>query len=342
MLTTYLRAKEIATQQLEQSFQKFDSSIDADSYFQKLIAQLENWGCEEHLVSTSNLPILSCEANGGSHEQAAFLLAAWRLTRLALKIYDDVEDGDINCQQAHAINVAMGLLSTAQLVLQSESTHGDECCRAFNQMLLRAGAGQHCDLAQTHSANIVALPEEWMIIVKAKSGEFFGWASWVGAAIVGGTKEDLSAYQNYGRCLGVLLQIADDFGGVWNPDDNSDLLTGSFSLPVCYGLAVTKGEARTRLIKLLSRARAGEIDAEQDAKQFLIDLGAQVYLLAIAQMEYQQAVTALESIDLSVSSRSKFITLLDETMPGLSLIDESSALCQNGSPITYGISSGHR
>lgn len=323
MSAILLQAKALVVQQIQQAFYEGKNSYDKSSYEQMLLGILDRWVYTEETVSISNLPLLTCEATDGKPEQVVPVLAVWQLTRLAVKLFDDVEDGDISCQKAQSINVAMGLLSVAQHLLTSIPCHNKYWYQTFIGMLLRAGAGQHADLERTHGEVSQTDLEQWLAIARAKSGEFFGWAAWAGTFVANRRRERLTHFWEYGRSLGVLLQIADDFGGIWNHNDISDLATGALSLPVCYGFAVTEGRKRNHLIQLLELAKAGDTGAEKEAKQYLIDLGAQIYILAITSMEYQRAITALEKSGLLVAKHPKLVTLLRKTMSGLHLLDEA-------------------
>ncbi len=156
-----------------------------------------------------------------------------------------------------------------------------------------------------------------MEIAQAKSGEFLGWAAWSGAVAAGADDSILAHYWQYGYNLGVLLQVADDFNGVWNPKDTSDLATGSLSLPICYALSVAPPKAQADLRQSLERAKQGDICSEILVRQRLIDLGAQAYSLVVAQTQYHQAVAALQLANYPTSDDFGLIALLMNIMPGL-------------------------
>jgi geranylgeranyl pyrophosphate synthase len=154
-------------------------------------------------------------------------------------------------------------------------------------------------------------------IAQAKSGEFLGWAAWSGAAVASVDVPILTYYWRYGYYLGILLQLADDFNGIWNPEEVSDLIRGSLSLPICYALSVISPKEQTDLTQLLERARHGDTHSEALIRQRLIDLGAQAYLLVVAQIQYQQAVTALQQANYPTSDDFGLVKLLMKVMPGL-------------------------
>jgi hypothetical protein len=213
------------------------------------------------------LPSLVCEVSGGDPGRAGPVTITWQLLRLAAKLFDDVEDGEVSCPSAEVINLATGLIFLAELSLAE------------------------------------LLP-----------------CAWAGALVAGIGKQILTCYREYGRYLGVLLQVADDWNGIWHPQGASDLVarqrcTQHPNLAVCYALSVTKAEERSRLEALLTQAAQGDSTSEAHARQLLTDLGAQGYLLVVAQVQHQRAIAALREAD-CLSPR--LTAVLDQVLPALS------------------------
>ena len=243
------------------------------------------------------LPVLCCQAAGGDEHQATALAAAWFLLYLAAKVLDDVEDEDalqgpwyaIGVPQA--INAATGLIFASQLALAHLPRMGASreltlfLIEDFNRTILRMCAGQHADLAEVSISSL----ERYFRIAGAKSGEFFALACRAGALL--GTDE-VAPYSEFGYNLGVLIQICDDFEGVWNPKGRSDLAAGKRTLPVIYALTVAPPGVRDRLEWLLAKA-ISERKAEEEARGLITELGAPHYLLIEAQIRRQRAEAAL-------------------------------------------------
>ena len=295
------------------------------AYGQQLLAVLDRWIKPDPGDSTiSILARLACEANGGDPHLAAAVTAACRLVRLAAKLFDDVEDGDVSGQSAGVINVATGLLFVAQLALGELAARGmdpasvQRLCQGLNRAGLRACAGQHADLVAGQVGITDVDPEAWLEIALAKSGELLAWAAWAGALVAGAGEHTLACYYEYGCHLGVLLQVADDFNGVWHPEGIGDLAAGRLTLPVCYGLSVAKAEERERLKALLEQAVQGDDVAEMQARQLLTDLGAQAYLLVVGRVQHRQAVEALRSANCTSPAGQQLFALLDQVLPALS------------------------
>jgi geranylgeranyl pyrophosphate synthase len=274
------------------------------------------------------LPILTCQASGGESHVAVPIAEIWQLVRIAAKLLDDVEDGESAVAPAEAINLATGLLFVASLGLRKslEQNASSDRILYLEQALyyaeLRACAGQHADLIAGRSGFAGANPDSWLEIAKGKSGNLLGWAAWAGALVAGASEHILSGYYDYGCHLGVLLQVADDFKGVWSPDSACDLTTRRPILPVCYALHVTEGKERDCLETLLEQAVQGDRRAEARAQQLLIALGAQGYTLVVAKMQYQLAIKALRRVGCVSPADQHLIALLNRTMPALELASE--------------------
>ena len=261
------------------------------------------------------LPILCCEAAGGDEDQATAIAAAWFLLYLAARVLDDIEDGDalqspwsaIGAPQA--INAATGLIFASQLAfahlpqIEADRDLALSLLEDFNRTTLRMCAGQHADLTEESNLSL----ERCLSIAEAKSGEFFALACRAGALL--GTDE-VAPYSEFGYNLGVLIQMCDDFEGIWNPQGRSDLATGKRTLPVIYALNVAPPSVRDCLEQLLVKA-TGEQEAEGQARRIITALGAPHYLLIEAQIRRRRAEAALCSTGKSSSACRQLIALLN-------------------------------
>lgn len=299
-------------------------------YYQRLLQAIDHSGvgCADGL-DIATLPILTCQASDGEPRTAVPIAEAWQLARLAAKLLDDVEDGESESTSAEVVGLATGLLFAALLTLRESlelGISGDRVLRleqALHRAGLRACAGQHADLTAGQSGIDGADPDTWLAIARNKSGGLLGWAAWAGAFVAGADECALSGYQDYGCHLGVLLQVADDFNGVWSPDGTCDLTTRHPILSVCYALHVAEGKERDLLEALLDRATQGDRAAEAQAQQLLIDLGAQSYTLVAAKIQHQHAVSSLRRAGCVSPADQRLVALLDRTMPALELASKN-------------------
>jgi two-component system sensor histidine kinase ComP len=164
------------------------------AYRRHLLTVLDEWAePDTDIPAISSLPRLVCEANGGDPFLAAAVTAAWQLVRMAAKLFDDIEDGQLRGDLSEGINLATGLLFLASLALGDLPERAVSVDRvhalnqALNRAMLRACAGQHVDLSARRTGTTAIDPNDWLEIAWAKSGELLALASlglivWTGLA----------------------------------------------------------------------------------------------------------------------------------------------------------------
>jgi geranylgeranyl pyrophosphate synthase len=288
-------------------------------YRRQVVGVLELWARPEGGDGVlATLPAVVCIACGGDLCQAVPVCAAWRLFRLAAKLFDDVEDGDVRHGKAEQVNVAVGLVFIGQLALSTLAERDvptDRVSLLVHRLSiagLLACGGQHTDL----TADILD-PDGWLQSARAKSGIPLGWGAWAGALVAGVGRGTADSYREYGCNLGVLLQVADDYNGVWHPDAASDLATGRPTLSVSYALSVASAQQRHQLQKLLGAAQEGEAEAEGRARDMLVALGAQAYLLVVGRLYRNRAAEALRRTSEDGPAKRQLLRALDRVFPAL-------------------------
>lgn len=261
------------------------------------------------------LPCLCCEAVGGPPRRAIPVMAAWYALMFAARILDDLEDGENDGRlwkklgTSRTINVATGLILAAPLALlqlQSQGVEDDrllELIQEIHGAALRIGAGQHEDLAQVEDVD-----RSWKA-VEAKAGEPFALACRTGAMVGNGTAGQVARLGEFGQCLGVLTQIADDVSGVWHTQDRSDLAAGRKTLPVAYALALTPSAQRERLRGLFRQAQHEAAVAIQTPHD-LADLGVLHILVIEAELWRQRAITSLEGLNATSPAKALLLDLV--------------------------------
>jgi len=279
------------------------------------------------------LPALTCACHGGDPGRAVPLCAAWLLVRLAAKLLDDVEDGDLDRDQPLHVNASTGLLELAHLsvgALDHEAVPQPRIAligAKLSRAVLRSAGGQHRDLsAATEAAGLD--PDGWLAMAAAKSGALFAWAAWAGAEMAGARGARLEGYRRFGECLGVLLQVADDYNDVWAPEAEAHLrpdvpIPSAPNLAMAYARLVADDVSRRRLDEGLQRARGGDRDALTAAAEALTDLGAQTFVLAAGQAQHHHAVEALSDAGGRPEFERQLLALLDGVMPALQIVADA-------------------
>jgi len=255
--------------------------------------------------SLTMLPIHTCIAAGGRADDAVPVAAAWRSLHIAAKLLDDVEDGDEVViggkiiSPAVATNLATGFMSIADIALvenlvsASEAVISQIFVQEFNRIILQMCIGQHLDIAEKFNQTI----EDYRRIMAAKSGSFFQLAAWAGARCATSDENILSLMESFGYSLGMMLQLNDDLQDFRQKGTSGDLASGQATFPAYYALSVASPPERERLRNLLQRA-AGDLLAEQDARNLIRALGGEVYMMAEIMRYRRRATSALAEMGL--------------------------------------------
>jgi len=247
------------------------------------------------------LPFLTCQAAGGDPHQALPVAAAWRALHIAAKLLDDVEDGDVVRLSAaptdppRVINLATGFMTAATLALAQMAPAGEQQLwqtlhRDFGRTVLQMAGGQHADLGRQRPLDLGGYYQ----IMAAKSGAFFALATRAGARCATQDSTQIARYDRFGYNVGILIQIADDLDGFHKPIGQGDLAAGHRTLPVFYALAAAPPQERDQLERLLARAPA-DPQAEMEARQQIVALGAEAYLSLEIARHRHRALAALET-----------------------------------------------
>ncbi len=241
-------------------------------------------------LSLDTLPQLTCLANRGTLAHAIPVSATWAIVRLAAKLFDDLEDGDIPPTPLH-LNTASGTMALLPLLLQPlfeqgvSETKFHAIAESLFTAILEAGAGQHQDLELSTATTISLTPTDWLAIAYAKSGALLRWAAWAGAYL-SDTPTHAEAYGKYGELLGVLLQITDDYYDTWG-HGNQDLASGSLSLPICYTAYVLR-DRENDVEALWQRAKRGDGTARASLLKLMDETGAFYFVQETATLHWNQ------------------------------------------------------
>lgn len=252
-----------------------------------------------HERSLAQLPFRCAEAAGCPAERVVPVAASWLLLYVAARLFDLVEDRDFEpgdwdgMSEAEAINVASAFLAAIPLVLAEleDAQLGADLTLDFQRVALTMAAGQHADLSGWIESGEGAVERYWQVAT-AKSGDLFALACRAGARCGNQPTGVLTAYADFGRLLGQLVQVCDDYRDTYEPGSSSDFQAGRTSLPVIYGRTVAEHQEREQIEALRAQA-ATDSRAASQLRQLLDDLGARHYMLLQIELLGQQAEDAL-------------------------------------------------
>lgn len=248
--------------------------------------------------------MLCCGAGGGEAKEAENISAAWLLFYVAAHIFDNVEDRDdpetwyAEFGNGMALNTGCGLFFTASLALQDliSDPHlakaGLEINRAFQKQMLLMSCGQHRDLTQP----FINLDQYWEI-AEGKSGAFFELACWAGARLANDDLLTLEYYSEFGKRLGLLLQLLDDLGDI-SPSAKHPILPKpgelSHSFAMAYAMTVFPEPQQKNIQDKLALSRENE-EAARWVLNTLQGSGIDLYLLTEIERQRSLALQALNN-----------------------------------------------
>ena len=264
------------------------------------------------------LPVLCCEAAEGNPEHAQAVSLAWGLLYTAAHLMDSVADQDevpawmTQLGPGSMINIATGLYATSALALSMGIGEGVETeivakiLNGFNRTILQMCSGQHLDL----SGSFQNLATCWQV-VQAKSGALFELACTTGAQLATDDARLISFYGEYGKHLGIMIQICDDASEFWSKGDVNQTKFNCYSIPIAYTMDVLSDEERERF-------RAYVEHSNDDAHSAVMvcemaeQAGARLYAQTKFQYHYQQAMRALKATGTRRSTYEKLIGYVNQ------------------------------
>lgn len=302
----------------------YSSIIDYLSTVPVLSEWRETWSILKKVTSKRprdwQLPLLACEAIGGTEEQAVPAISALACAQVGIILIDDMLDKDPRGEyllvgEGQAANFAAAFLSAGvQAILQSDAQPKTrlEALNSLNQMVLVTAFGQYLD-----SQNPLDEPGYWHV-VKNKSAPFYGTALRLGAVFGGVSNEMAGDVERIGRLYGEIIQIHDDLNDTMAVPANPDWLQRRSPLPILFAKVVDHPE-RSRFLEL-----CGEITDEgalREAQDILVRCGAISYCVDQLLRRHQSAEEILDTA--ALPRRDVLDTLLEEIVAPVSRLFET-------------------
>jgi geranylgeranyl diphosphate synthase, type I len=261
------------------------------------------------LLSTDNrggfawglLPLLVIDAAGGDPRTGLPLAAAAECLITASDVLDDVQDGDSPwglehaCGVATAINVGAFLGCMAQVAIHRLTDLGfpADVVRDVGRVLANAAAracgGQQRDIDQDD-----ALLTEcgYLEMVEAKSGALVEGLCRAAAIVAGASADAIEGYAQFGRNLGIALQINNDVRAVSvHQDERNDIAAAKRTLPLVFALE----HAPELTYELVAAAHVGQ-PASYDAQRLgdvVHRTGGVLYASVVADVHFEEASASL-------------------------------------------------
>jgi geranylgeranyl pyrophosphate synthase len=266
------------------------------------------------------LPLLACQAVGGTAPAAIPGAAAIACIQLSLLLVDDMLDEDprgtyLRFGHAATANLALAFQAAAFRVIKDSPTEAERRAAVYAslaEIALTTAFGQNLDVQ-----NLKGEESYWQI-VRAKTAPCFGAAFYIGALLGSASVEVAERLRDFGLLFGQVIQVYDDLVDALQSPAGPDWTQGRNNLAILYALTAEHPE-RARFEALLSQV--GDPQALEAAQQILIHCGAASYCAYHVIQRYRAARQLLDRtpladpaplLDLLTRQREPLVTLLED------------------------------
>ena len=210
------------------------------------------------------LMYLTCKAVGGDPRKTIQVSAAFTLLRGAMDIHDDIIDQSVTKDSTLtvfgkfdkdiALLTADALFSEGYILLYEALSKfppekRKEIVKAIKDALLEMCTAEAFEIRWRK--NYELSPEEYFEILKMKAATVEA-SSKIGAIIGEGKKSQIKALTEYGRILGILMIIRDEFIDIYEPKELENRIKNEcLPLPILYALQDKK--TRVKIVSFLER-----------------------------------------------------------------------------------------
>lgn len=244
------------------------------------------------------LCLLSCQAAGGSWEQAVPAAASIEILHNFTLIHDDIQDNSPTRRGRptlwtlwgvpQAINSGDAMFAAAHLAMARLLENGAppatvvQALRRLDETCMDLTRGQFADMQFETRENVTV--DEYLAMIQGKTAVLIALCAELGALIAQRDAQTIHHYAAFALHLGLAFQVRDDILGIWGQEDvigksaATDIVTRKKSLPVLFGLAQSadlrqlyatagNGEAFvTQAIALLNESGARHYAETQERK----------------------------------------------------------------------------
>ena len=220
------------------------------------------------------LLVIACEAVGGKADAATQIGAAVVLLAGGADVHDDIIDQSTikdtkptvlgKFGKDLAVLVGDALLFKGLYVLHEAceplpQNQKKTILKLVQQAFFNIGNAEAKETGLRGSYDFS--PEEYLDIIKKKVSVAEAMTK-IGAILGGGTQEEIEAYGRYGKTLGLLLTLRDEFVDIFELDELKNRLEKE-CLPLPIIAALQDSDKRAELISLLERKEIAENEVEE-------------------------------------------------------------------------------
>jgi geranylgeranyl diphosphate synthase, type II len=232
------------------------------------------------------LCLATCQAFGGTLEDALPSAVALELFHNAFLVHDDIEDESLHRRGAPtmnekfgtaiAINVgdALNVLSMTPLLDNTRVIGLEKALRVFREIEMMAREsveGQAMELEWVRSSAWEITDRHYHVMTSKKTCWYTCITPCrVGALIAIGAEADLETFRSFGYCLGVAFQIQDDVlnlvsgDGPYGKETAGDIWEGKRTLMLIRLVRLSTARERERVIRIMRKPRSRKTQRDVD------------------------------------------------------------------------------
>ena len=212
---------------------------------------------------------LTCESVGGKPEDTTFIGAALVLLTGAADVHDDIIDqsktkgskptvfGKFGRDIALLVGDALllkGFMLLHKACERLPRKQGEKIMSSVREAFFEIGVAEAKETS--FKGNWDVTPEEYLDIIRMKASIAEATAR-IGATFGGGNSKEINALAHYGRTLGILMTIRDDFVDLFEPDELRNRIDNEcLPLPVLY--AFRNVRRKSEIVRLLRKDKITE------------------------------------------------------------------------------------
>jgi len=245
-------------------------NVECEEINEALKHYAENWNDYIH----PGLVSIACEAAGGNPEEALSMQVVMLLLSAAFDMHDDIIDesktkygkptvvGKFGKDIALLVGDAF-LMKAFSLLRKLEKQFPAEKMNGIWSIVTTRffELGDAEALEASLRGNVDVSPKECLRIFEKKASTFEAHMQ-IGAIIGDGKADDIKVLGNYGRTLGVLMGVREDFIDVFEPEELQNRMRNEcLPLPILY--ALKEPRIKKPIVTLLSKRKISKKDAER-------------------------------------------------------------------------------
>ena len=257
--------------------------------------------------------LLCGQATGKLTGEHVALAAVIEMIHTATLIHDDVLDQadtrrhvpTVNALWTNHTSILFGDYLFAQSFRLAAANSSAACCELIGEAARLVCEGE---LRQILQRDVVSLDEEtYFEIIQGKTAELCSVACQLGAICSQADQQGVEAMKDFGNCLGIAFQIADDYLDLWGDDSKvgktlgTDLEQGKMTLPLIRLLATAGESDREEIVAILTSPKQSR---RAEILPWLERSDAREFTAATAQRFAQRAVDHLSDLPASEAKAS--------------------------------------